>query len=1053
MINQRSKPVNRRCSTVSIGFLALSLLLGNQAFSQTEVSGEVSGVWDVNGSPYIAVDSILVPEGERLIIEPGVEVRFDGHFPFLVYGTLLVVGTEEDSIFFMSNRPEDEIRWGSIRFLSAGDESIIDYVHIEGSFTEGQWPHSAGGAIYIERCAPTVRRSLITGCEGYRGVICIYQGLEPLIEDCVIADNLSGGISCYGVDYPLIVGNNIRENGGEYGIYVYRAQRAIIRDNNIIGNDCVGIHVMMNNLSVIDNNTISGNSSSGILFDAYNSSSYKAVIRNNHISGSEQDGGLRINRGGEAIIAGNIFLNNIPDREGGAALRIGGEVQGIHIYNCVFYGNGDGGISFPHERPISIRNCIFWNNRGEEITRRANVEYCVVEGGYDGRGIIDEDPGFVDPDAGDFRLREDSPCINRGDRFPMYNDADGSRNDIGAYGGNDLLFGFETSIEFPTIGHFCYAHDRFVLCNMNQDALMLHRLELDNPDNFTVLREAPIELPPNEWVEFPLDFNPIEAGEHEATLTFSIEDYEPWDEASVMLSGEALDGFFREVSGVWTREMSPIHVIGNIFVSRYDTLFIEPGVEVRFDPDTRLSSISTRRTLIAAGSDEDSILFTSALEDPEPGSWDRLIVNGRIEYCVIEFAEWGVWLDGGRVEHSTIRNCDRGILIQPFQQDEGVVSHCWVENCDLGVAVDPVGVLEFSVIINCRDAIEPEDGGYAYHNLFAYNDEVELAYTYWIQEGWDEWEIYSYLRTEGNIFYRNNTLRNDDRPHWHFIHNSVFESEVYGDPLIGELNQENLNGTPCDENFNITEDPLLVDPEEFNFHLQGDSPCIDAGNPLWRRNPDGSWADLGPLPFDHDEADPVIIVEPQSIRAEGSSEHFINISNGGEGRLWWRASVDSVDAEWVSFDPQNGVLHFGSDSDIFVTLDVDDFDPGVHEAILIINSNDPENPDFEINITVGSNGVDDNNPSSIPDKFSIISTYPNPFNSSTTITYGLPVNAVVELSLFDLSGRVVATLESGRYPAGWHRTVIDASGLATGLYFIRMEAGDFRSTRRVLLVR
>lgn len=63
------------------------------------------------------------------------------------------------------------------------------------------------------------------------------------------------------------------------------------------------------------------------------------------------------------------------------------------------------------------------------------VEYSNLSGYFSGEGNINENPLFVDPENGDFHLQIGSPCIDTGSPSPQYNDPDGSRNDMGAYGG------------------------------------------------------------------------------------------------------------------------------------------------------------------------------------------------------------------------------------------------------------------------------------------------------------------------------------------------------------------------------------------------------------------------------------------------------------------------------------------------------------------------------------------------------------------------------------------------------------------------------------------
>jgi len=85
--------------------------------------------------------------------------------------------------------------------------------------------------------------------------------------------------------------------------------------------------------------------------------------------------------------------------------------------------------------------------------------------------------------------------------------------------------------------------------------------------------------------------------------------------------------------------------------------------------------------------------------------------------------------------------------------------------------------------------------------------------------------------------------------------------------------------------------------------------------------------------------------------------------------------------------------------------------------------------------------------------FALRQNYPNPFNPSTTISYTLPAAADVRIDVFDIRGAQVSVLASGRRDAGTHTLTFDGSGLASGAYFCRMQAGTFLATKRMLLIR
>jgi hypothetical protein len=89
----------------------------------------------------------------------------------------------------------------------------------------------------------------------------------------------------------------------------------------------------------------------------------------------------------------------------------------------------------------------------------------------------------------------------------------------------------------------------------------------------------------------------------------------------------------------------------------------------------------------------------------------------------------------------------------------------------------------------------------------------------------------------------------------------------------------------------------------------------------------------------------------------------------------------------------------------------------------------------------------------IPEKFILNQNYPNPFNPSTTISFGIPVREKVQILVYDVLGREVSTLVNEEKPAGEHSVSFDAAGLASGMYYYRIRAGEFSETRKMLLIK
>jgi hypothetical protein len=82
-----------------------------------------------------------------------------------------------------------------------------------------------------------------------------------------------------------------------------------------------------------------------------------------------------------------------------------------------------------------------------------------------------------------------------------------------------------------------------------------------------------------------------------------------------------------------------------------------------------------------------------------------------------------------------------------------------------------------------------------------------------------------------------------------------------------------------------------------------------------------------------------------------------------------------------------------------------------------------------------------------------LSAYPNPFNPTATIRYSLPAASQVSLQIYDLSGRLAASLVNGWRDAGNHEVTFDGSGLASGVYLAKLSAGDVTSTQKLMLLK
>ena len=91
--------------------------------------------------------------------------------------------------------------------------------------------------------------------------------------------------------------------------------------------------------------------------------------------------------------------------------------------------------------------------------------------------------------------------------------------------------------------------------------------------------------------------------------------------------------------------------------------------------------------------------------------------------------------------------------------------------------------------------------------------------------------------------------------------------------------------------------------------------------------------------------------------------------------------------------------------------------------------------------------------SEVPQEFLLSQNYPNPFNPSTTISFAIPNQADVKLSIYNSIGEEVAELLNDNISAGFHEVTFDATNLTSGIYFYKISASNFASVKKMLLLK
>ena len=244
----------------------------------------------------------------------------------------------------------------------------------------------------------SMNRGILTGFTIKKGTVNLLG--TAILSDCIITE-----VSTRGFKAPVIIGDS-----------------AEIRDCLISGNRNTRYYGY-------------GGDGAGLVVRDF------GVVRNCRITGNqttEMGGGISIY--GKPVIMNTMIDNNFAER-GGGGLFLNAYARPL-VVNCVIFknragGSGKFGAVMGGERALTMLNSVVWGNSsfGLESKNWQYASYSNIQGHNRGTGNINVSPRFIAPSEGDFHLLPVSPCIDTGHPGEEYLDVDGTRNDMGAYGG------------------------------------------------------------------------------------------------------------------------------------------------------------------------------------------------------------------------------------------------------------------------------------------------------------------------------------------------------------------------------------------------------------------------------------------------------------------------------------------------------------------------------------------------------------------------------------------------------------------------------------------
>lgn len=201
-----------RAKTFILAILLVGVCTG-MAMAQPTIHGPQSGI--LGPGTYLVDGNLTVEAGNSLTVVPGTTLLFAGHFSFKIYGTLNAVGTENDSILFVRQRPNSNCEWSGLRFMAgATANSVVSYALFDGARYQ-VWPDYYGGAISTN-VPVAISHCSILNCYASSGgglyINNVNSGTVTL-TNCIIMNNSAG-------------------NGG--AIYIYNCSATVVVSNNAI---------------------------------------------------------------------------------------------------------------------------------------------------------------------------------------------------------------------------------------------------------------------------------------------------------------------------------------------------------------------------------------------------------------------------------------------------------------------------------------------------------------------------------------------------------------------------------------------------------------------------------------------------------------------------------------------------------------------------------------------------------------------------------------------------------------------------------------------------
>lgn len=867
-------------------------------------------------------------------------------------------------------------------------------------------------------------------------------------------------------------------------------------------------------------------------------------------------GGIYVN--GAAPTLKNLIINNnhATNRGGGVYAT---QASSPILINVTIYGNSSdepgGGLRVNAESTINMINSVVWNNDPPELQNDWNITYSDIEGDYNGQGNIESDPRFVDADAHDFRLADNSPCIDSGDP-DLPDSPDGTRSDMGA-----LSFNYMPSLTVePEQLNFrirvgTVSEQSFTVTNVGEVTAHIESITLDGgaPFSFEEI-EGAIELDPNEEYEVVVTYAPEEEGEQNSTIQIATDDPDN-ERFEVALSGfgeppvpqivydpEAIDNGAIPIRVSSSQELrienagDALLIVESISIAGEDEAIFSIDVdEFELDPDgvriitvtatpVNLSEFNADLTIVSNDPDRGEIEVALSGSGVLPDAHYQFTSNTGANHTILvtevtvdgEALEIGngigvfspedlccgavIWLDeqAGLVAWGDNEMTEE---VDGLQEDEQMTFKVWDYVAEQEYVADP----EF--IQNERingDDVFHEDG-LTILTLSVTPEEV-IGFTLQMRNGWNlisapiipedddvrailrdvvEREHLVILKNQNGRFYVP-ALNFSNLPPWDFRQGyqarlssadsllvvGEFADEETPIPLragwnmVAYLPEQEIAAPVAFENVN----DIMIIAKDVNgrFYV----PALGFSNMGSLRRGQGYQANLseeselvwsvpdqflpGASPSDENNYSPTVM--PTGSNMSLLIQQIPDLPADGIELLLQTPAGLTIGAGKLSGDGPWGLAIWGDDQT------TDDIDGALEsEAVILTVRHNDRTIDADANwikgdgtyqkdaLTIADINLTDG--TTVANDFHLSEPYPNPFNSTTKLSFSLVEDGNVELVVSDVTGRLVSTLLSQPLKAGHHEVSFDAESLPSGVYIAQLKSGTGVVNVKMMLLR